>query len=345
MASTSRVLFSPLPDGESRYRSFSAGLGLEFVALVLLVVIPMLMPQRLEVVTRYWITPIATPPVVPWKPQPRPAPQPVAVKQPVLAKIVQPVVVDPPKPRIITPVFTSPIAKPATAKRNTPSPDVPVVTPVYADKTPVSSLGSSAIPTLKKPREQVQTGGFGDPNGVPANPNSHGSPNIATVGSYDLPMGPGNGNGTGGAKGARGVVASSGFGNGVATGGPGGGRSGGGSIQQGGFSDQSPVAAAPKMKQAANSNPRNEPVEILSKPRPQYTDQARQKKIEGDVLLQVVFSATGQVEVQKVIRGLGYGLDEAAEAAARQIQFKPARQDGQPVDFAGNVHITFELAY
>jgi hypothetical protein len=38
-------------------------------------------------------------------------------------------------------------------------------------------------------------------------------------------------------------------------------------------------------------------------------------------------------------------LDEAAEAAAHQIQFKPARQDGQPVDFAGIVHITFELAY
>ncbi len=344
MASTSRVLFSPLPEGESRFRSFGAGLGLEFVALVLLVVIPMLMPQRLEVVTRYWITPIATPPVVPWKPQPRPAPQPAAVKQPVLAKVVKPVLVDPPKPRIMTPVFTSPIAKPATAKRDTPNPDVPSVKPVFADKTP-TSLGSSAIPTLKKPREAVQTGGFGDPNGVPPNPYSHGSPNIATLGSYDLPPGPGYGNGTGGAKGARGVVASSGFGNGVATGGPGGGRSGGGSVQQGGFSDQSPVAAAPKIKPAASSNPRNEPVEITFKPHPQYTDQARQKKIEGDVLLQVVFSATGQVQVQKVIRGLGYGLDEAAEAAAHQIQFKPARQDGQPVDFAGIVHITFELAY
>jgi TonB family protein len=344
MASTSRVLFSPLPDGESRYRSFGAGLGLEFVALVLLVVIPMLMPQRLEVVTRYWITPIAAPPVVPWKPQPRPVPQPAPVKQPVLAKVVQPVLVDPPKPRIMSPVFTSPIAKPATAKRDTPHPDAPIVKPVFADKTPVPSIGSSAIPTLKKPREAVQTGGFGDPNGVPANPNSHGSPNIATVGSYDLPPGPGYGNGTGGAKGARGVVASSGFGNGVATGGGGGGRASG-SVQQGGFSDQSPAAAAPKIKAAANTNPRNEPVEIISKPRPQYTDQARQKKIEGDVTLQVVFSANGQVEVQKVIRGLGYGLDEAAEAAAHQIQFKPARQDGQPVDFAGIVHITFELAY
>ena len=345
MASTSRVLFSPLPDGESRFRSFGAGLGLEFVALVLLVVIPMLMPQRLEVVTRYWITPIAAPPIVPWKPQPRPVPQPAPVKQPVLAKVVQPVPVEQPKPRIMSPVFASPIAKPATAKRDTPHPDAPTVNPVFADKTPAPSLGSSAIPTLKKPREAVQTGGFGDPNGVPANPNSHGSPNIATVGSYDLPTGPGYGNGTGGAKGARGVVASSGFGNGIATGGGGGGRAGTGAVQQSGFSDQSPAAAAPKIKPAANTNPGNEPVEIISKPRPQYTELARQKKIEGDVTLQVVFSANGQVEVQKVVRGLGYGLDEAAEAAAHQIQFKPARQNGQPVDYAGMVHITFELAY
>jgi TonB family protein len=346
MAASSRVLFSPLPDGGSRLRSFGAGLGLEFVALVLLVVIPMLLPQRLEVVTKYWITPVAAPHIEAWKPQPppKPTPRPAAVKPPpVVAKVIQPAPVEPPKPKIMTPVFTSPIAKPVTAKKDTRTPDAPVMkpVPVYADKAP-SSLGSSAVPTLRKPREAVQTGGFGDPNGVPVNPSSHGSPNIATLGSYDLPPGPGQGNGTGGAKGARGVVASAGFGNGVATGGTGGNRGG---VQQGVFADESPAAAAPKVKPAANANPRNEPVEILFKPHPQYTELARQKKIEGDVLLQVVFSATGQVQVEKVIRGLGYGLDEAAQAAAHQIQFKPARQDGQPVDFSGIVHITFELAY
>jgi TonB family protein len=347
MASTSRALFSPLPEGESRIRSFGAGLGLEFIALALLIIIPMLMPQRLEVAAKNWITPIATPPITSWKPQPppppkaTPKPQPV-VKPPMVAKVIEPVPVTPPKPKIMTPVFTSPVAKPATAKKETKSPDAPDLKPVFADKTPVNSLGSSAIPTLKKPREQVQTGGFGDPNGVPANPNSHGSPNIATVGAYDMPTGPGYGNGTGGSKGARGVVASSGFGNGVATSGTGSPR--GGSVQQGVFADQSAAAPPPKVKQV-NENPNTTPVEILFKPRPQYTEQARQKKIEGDVLLQVVFTASGQVQVEKVIRGLGYGLDEAAQAAAHQIQFKPARQDGQPVDFSGIVHITFELAY
>ena len=348
MAASSRVLFSPLPDGNSRLRSFGAGLGLEFIALTLLVVIPMLLPQRLEVVTKYWITPVAAPHIEAWKPQPapKPTPRPEPVKQPVIVKVakeIPPAPIVPPKPRIMTPVFTSPIAKRATAKKDVRPDDLVVKpVPVYADKAP-TSLGSSAIPTLKRPREAVQTGGFGDPNGVPVNPSSHGSPNIATLGSYDLPPGPGQGNGTGGAKGARGVVASAGFGNGVATGGTGGNRSGG--VQQGVFADESPAAAAPKVKPAANANPRNEPVEILFKPHPQYTEQARQKKIEGDVLLQVIFTASGQVQVEKVIRGLGYGLDETAQAAAHQIQFKPARQDGQPVDFSGIVHITFELAY
>jgi TonB family protein len=68
-------------------------------------------------------------------------------------------------------------------------------------------------------------------------------------------------------------------------------------------------------------------------------------KIEGDVLLQVVFTSSGEVKVERVVQGLGYGLDESAQSAARQIRFHPAQQEGQPVDFPAIVHITFELAY
>src|SRR5271170_180403 len=343
MATSPRVLFSPLPDGQSRLRFLGAGFMLECVAIVLLVGIPLLMPEKLEMIQRHWITPIAAPPVVPWKPQPPPPKiKPAVIKQPVIAKVIplpQPVVA--PKPKIMTPVFTAPVVKPATAKKDTPNPDAPGLKNIFVEKKP-TSIGSSAIPTIQKPREQVQTGGFGDPNGVPANPNSHGSPNIAVKGAFDLPPGPGYGNGTGGAKGARGVVASAGFGNGTAAGSPNGGGHAG-SVQTGSFGAAN-VAAPPAAKQVAVRE-HTQPIEIVSKPRPVYTKEAKDKKIEGDVVVQVVFLASGQVQVQRVIRGLGYGLDEAAEAAARQIQFKPARQDGQPVDFAGNVHITFELAY
>jgi TonB family protein len=303
------------------------------------------MPQKLEMVRQRWITPIEAPPIVPWKPQPPPkAFKPDPVKKPLVVKEVKPdPIVAPPKPKIMTPVFTSPVPKPQTAKKNTPNPDAPGLKDIFVEKKP-TSLGSSAVPTIRKPREQVQTGGFGDPNGVPANPNSHGSPNIATLGSYDLPPGPGYGNGTGGAKGAKGIVASAGFGNGVAAGSPNGGGRAGSSVQTGGFGAQN-VAAPAAAPKSVPVSAHSEPIEIISKPRPTYTKEARDKKIEGDVLLQVVFTASGQVQVQHVVRGLGYGLDEAAESAARQIQFKPARQDGQPVDFAGIVHITFELAY
>ncbi len=47
----------------------------------------------------------------------------------------------------------------------------------------------------------------------------------------------------------------------------------------------------------------------------------------------------------RVVRGLGHGLDEAAIHAAQKIQYKPARHDGQPVDFPASVHIIFQLAY
>jgi TonB family protein len=228
-----------------------------------------------------------------------------------------------------------------TAHKNTKAPDMPEVAKAFPDQN-VPSMGSSAIPTIRKPREEVQTGGFGDPNGVPFTGKTKGSPNIAAKGAYDMPTGPGNGNGTGGAKGSPGVVASSGFGNGVATGSTGGSH---GSVRQGGFADEATAAPAPKVKAAAPPTSKTVPVQVLFKPKPAYTDEARAKKIEGDVLLQVVFTASGDVQIQRVVQGLGYGLDDSAQAAARQIRFKPAEQEGHAVDFPAIVHITFALAY
>jgi TonB family protein len=345
---TNRAVFnaSLLPDGEARWGSFGAGFGLECLALAMIVVIPLLMPQRLEMVQRYWTTPIEAPVIQPWKPQPQPKPvavKPVPVKHEVAKVEPKPVEVVAPKPKIISPVFSSPVAKPATVRKNTKTPDSPdIVAKAFPDQT-LPSMGSSAIPTLRKPREEVQTGGFGDPNGVPANGKTKGSPNIAAKGSYDMPTGPGNGNGTGGAKGSKGVVASTGFGNGVATGSGGGGNHG--TVKQGGFADEATAAPAPKVKAVAAPTSKTNPVQITFKPKPRYTDEARAKKVEGDVLLQVVFTASGDVQIQRVVQGLGYGLDDSAQAAARQIRFKPAEQDGHPVDFPAIVHITFALAY
>ena len=326
-----------LPEGKSRLSSFSAGIGMEFVGLTLLIVIPMLIPHKLEAVQHYFVMPLEAPHIEPFKPQPvKPAPV-VKVKREVIKEAPKPVeVAEVPKPKIYTPVITTPIVR-AVKPKETKAPDMTEVAKVFDE-----SLGSSAIPTLRKPKEEVQTGGFGDPNSIPDNGKRDKNPNMAQMGGYDMPAGPGKGNGTGGAKGAQGVVASTGFGNGVAVGSSGSGNHG--TVQQGLFGDEKAAAAGPRVKQtAAVSN--TTPVQITYKPKPVYTDEARNKKIEGDVLLQVVFTAGGEVKIERVVQGLGYGLDESAQSAARQIRFRPAQQEGQAVDSAAVVHITFALAY
>ena len=325
-----------LPEEKKRWGSFGAGLGLECVALVAVIVIPLLIPAKFEAAQHYWTTPLEAPVIEPYKPQPPPE-KPVPVKKPLVVKeIPKPEVVPVPKPKVYTTVFSTPVVK-QVAQKKIATPDM-----VEVAKEFPQTLGSSAIPTLRKPREQVQTGGFGDPNGVPANNNTTRNPNIALQGGFDMPTGAGVGNGTGGAKGAKGVVASTGFGNGVALGGNGGGGARG-TVQQGVFADQK-VTDAPRVKQtAAESN--TKPMEVLYKPKGIYTNEAKAKRIEGDVLVEVVLKASGDVQVVRVVRGLGYGLDEAAVAAARQIKFKPATQNGQPVDTDAVAHITFELAY
>jgi len=331
---------SLLPDGERRWGSFGVGFVLECVALAIVVVLPMLMPQKFEAVKNYWVMPLDAPHIEAWKPQPPPKPQPIRRKQ--IVKVTPPPVpvpIDLPKPKIYNPVVTAPVVKVA---RKAPVPDPTQLAKAFPDPNPPISLGSSAIPTLKKPREEVQTGGFGDPDGVHPNGKTDRNPNIAQLGSYDLPAGPGQGNGTAGANGAKGTVTSTGFGNGVAVGTAGTGTKG--TVQQGMFADEHASAGGPRIKQtAAVSN--SKPVEILFKPKPQYTDEARAKKIEGEVLHEVIFAASGEVKVERVVQGLGYGLDKSAESAAREIRFRPAQQEGQPVDSNAIVHITFALAY
>src|SRR5262249_23939805 len=103
---------------------------------------------------------------------------------------------------------------------------------------------------------------------------------------------------------------------------------------------------APKPTQIkADLPPSETPVEIISKPRPQYTEEARALKLEGAVLLRVLFTAQGEVRVLETVRGLGHGLDENAVQVARQIRFKPALRNGVAVDSRATVQIIFQLAY
>jgi TonB family protein len=204
------------------------------------------------------------------------------------------------------------------------------------------SSGSAAPATVVAPVNKVQTGGFGDPNGLPGKGDANKATNVNRLGSPALPGGPGYGNGTGGDKGIRGTVASTGFGNGTANPPPSGGKRG--TIQSTGFADQTVAAEEPKKKAASNEGAPTQ-VEILEKPRPEYTAEGRSLKIEGDVVIEMVFLANGSIQVNRVVSGLGHGLDEAAMRAAQHIKFKPAKRDGQAVDFPARVRIEFRLAY
>jgi TonB family protein len=90
--------------------------------------------------------------------------------------------------------------------------------------------------------------------------------------------------------------------------------------------------------------PASTDLEVLSKPAALYTSEARQKKVQGDVVLRVTFTASGRVVVQGLVHGLGYGLDEEARRVAQQIRFRPATRNGQAVDLTTNITISFQLA-
>jgi len=70
---------------------------------------------------------------------------------------------------------------------------------------------------------------------------------------------------------------------------------------------------------------------LLTKPEPNYTEDARKNNISGLVILKVIFAKNGEVENIRVVSGLPYGLTEQAITAARKIKFSPAMKDGKPV--------------
>jgi TonB family protein len=346
MATANKFELGLLPERKMDWRTLVTSYGFELFLLFLLINAGLIWPERLQLARHYHVTELI--------PMPAVQPKPLKVKTPRLrAKLLPPApVFETPKlivpreirvehpqtevapPKIVTNVFAPPVLKSTSGGAR------------LAKIVRTGEFGSSATPTVNAPIEKVQTGGFGDPMGV----QGHGKPDakltIASTGSFDLPQGPGHGNGAGGAKGIQGTVASAGFGNGIAQPGQGDGRSNGRGhgVQTGGFGAQT-VAQGPVRPRTEDTGPATTPVEVTYKPNPVYTQEARQLKLEGDVLLEVMFAASGQLHVIRVVRGLGHGLDEAALTAAKEMKFKPAQRNGVPVDSTAIVHVMFRLAY
>jgi TonB family protein len=82
---------------------------------------------------------------------------------------------------------------------------------------------------------------------------------------------------------------------------------------------------------------------VISKPEPQYTEEARKAGITGTVILSVVFDRTGQVTNIRTVQTLCCGLTEKAIAAARQIRFIPAMRGNQVVSTYMQLQYNFNL--
>lgn len=244
-----------------------------------------------------------------------------------LVKLPPPAVMTPRPPVLPTPA--QPPREPARAE----APKPPVAEPVAAKPVEMPPLVPAAARVVEPPpeRPEVQrppeTGLFERTRAANTN---QAAGTVITGGFSNTASAPRGA--------AAGAVSTGGFGTTVAS--P---RAAGpaGEAQAAGFDRR---ASAPAQPVAAATAPVRRPVEITFKPTPEYTDDARSARVEGTVSLELEFTAAGDVRILRVVRGLGHGLDEAAQRAALRIRFNPAQSDGGPVDSRATVHITFRLS-
>jgi TonB family protein len=84
---------------------------------------------------------------------------------------------------------------------------------------------------------------------------------------------------------------------------------------------------------------------VLFKPKPEYTAEAKQLHIEGNVTVKIRVSSSGSVQVLGVTSDLGHGLGDSAVRAVQATRFSPATDDsGRPIDWEGIVNVAFQLA-
>jgi len=82
---------------------------------------------------------------------------------------------------------------------------------------------------------------------------------------------------------------------------------------------------------------------LLVRSTPLYTVEARKARVEGIVVLQAIIRRDGTVDSIKVLKGLGYGLDESAINSIATWRFKPGTLNGNPVDVITNFEVEFRI--
>jgi TonB family protein len=340
--SSASTTFGLLPEPERSRASFIASTVINGLILAALFIVGA-MARHVIVKHTYENTAL----IFPIAPPPRP-----------VAKLPEPPKIEPNAPHLkppeITPPKPRPELKPIQMEAKIKLPAIKAARPsVVLARQPKAAFKAAMPAQSAAIRPVARPVHLGDTFGVTPNPNANRPATVATIGNpYGGLQGP--------AAAPQGVVRSAGIGNGLRAGSnagtvgkvamagiPGGtgtaisgGYSGGGKVAAAGVVPTT-VAAAPIQQMV--SAPASSSLEIISKPPVEYTNEARQLRIQGDVILRVTFTATGQVVVQRELRGLGLGLDEEARRIAEQIRYRPATRNGRPTDLTTNITITFQL--
>ena len=342
--------FGVMDTGAQTKSSVATSLIFNGIAALLIVVISLTAKKVIKPVT---VTTLTAPVLVP-KEEPPPPPPPPRLTRPPVMKVTPP---PPPKdvPRIEVP--DPPKAQPVITKSApTPAPVNPApkaVTPPPAPRPVAINIAQAAAVANNDPHPSpVRVGSLTNPiNNTagpavsPVNLGRSGAPGMA-AGNTGLGTpskvsiaGSGSPNGSMGGH-DNGPQPIRGISNGV----PG----------STGPNTARPVGAVQIAKSVvptpinnatpASTTPAKVAPKLIYKPRPEYTEEARQMHLEGTVYVKIHVSATGAVSVIGVQSGLGHGLDQSAVRAVQGMRFQPALQNGQPSDWDGVVNIIFQLA-
>jgi TonB family protein len=85
------------------------------------------------------------------------------------------------------------------------------------------------------------------------------------------------------------------------------------------------------------------PPKVISKVEPEYSEEARDAKIEGTVVLYVEIRPDGRAHNRRVTRSLDAGLDQKAMEAIEKWTFEPGQKDSKPVAVAATIEVNFRL--
>ncbi|HMF00984.1 MAG TPA: M56 family metallopeptidase [Terriglobia bacterium] len=85
------------------------------------------------------------------------------------------------------------------------------------------------------------------------------------------------------------------------------------------------------------------PPQVLEPSKPDYTQEGVEANIEGTVTLEGHVDIKGEVSRLRVIKGLGYGLDQKAIDAVLGWKFRPALRNGAPVEAITQIEVDFRI--